>query len=274
MTTLNLNLPFAYTYRTRMTNYRGLLGYFCLELMPLLLAAGITSKRSVISVLLLYVLWLNFYEIGYLFNDLKDRSAVTEINRTGSSTGKWYIAAIPRLLLALALVPGLAMWLGWRGLALALVTNVLLLLLLFFHSTDFVRRRFPGRFITFSALALYKYVPVMFPALDLDHATCALIAIFLFYGMARVLIYVLRKCGEAAVASVPNAQFAIQLGMLSAFSPLAIIALRMPNRVLDTEVPALWLYFLLAAILFLFASSVRRRIRRRGELLSRTPVRS
>src|SRR5579875_2810598 len=64
---MNLNVPLLYTYKTRMNNYRGLLGYLSLDLVPLLLVVGITSLQDVSNILLLFLLWLTLYEIGYLF---------------------------------------------------------------------------------------------------------------------------------------------------------------------------------------------------------------
>jgi hypothetical protein len=96
MSRLNMNLPFIYTYSTRIKTYRGLLAYLALEVLPLVLAAGVTSTRNVINILLLYILWLDLYEIGYLFNDLKDKTAVGELDRIKSASGNWYTAAFPR----------------------------------------------------------------------------------------------------------------------------------------------------------------------------------
>jgi hypothetical protein len=56
---LNLHLPFTfiYTYSTRIKTYRGLLAYLALEVLPLVLAAGVTSTRKVINILLPSILW-------------------------------------------------------------------------------------------------------------------------------------------------------------------------------------------------------------------------
>jgi hypothetical protein len=59
MSRLNLNLPFIYTYSTQIKTYRGLLAYLALEVLPLVLAAGVTSTRNVVNILLLYILWLD-----------------------------------------------------------------------------------------------------------------------------------------------------------------------------------------------------------------------
>ena len=65
MSRLSLNLPFIYTYSTRIKSYRGLLAYLALEVLPLVLAAGVTSTRNVINILLLYIFWFDLYEIGW-----------------------------------------------------------------------------------------------------------------------------------------------------------------------------------------------------------------
>ena len=73
-----LNIPIAYTFITRIRNYRALLGYLAFEVAPLLLAAKL-SGRAPIGILLLYILGLNIYEIGYIFNDSKDRNTKGEL---------------------------------------------------------------------------------------------------------------------------------------------------------------------------------------------------
>ena len=180
MSRLNMNLPFIYTYSTRIKTYRGLLAYLALEVLPLVLAAGVTSTRNVINILLLYILWLDLYEIGYLFNDLKDKTAVGELDRIKSASGNWYTAAFPRLLLAVGLVPVVVIRLGLHSTIVSLVANMLLLLTLLIHSSEFVRVHFPGRMVTFSALALYKYAPILIPVLGVGQGASALVAIFLF----------------------------------------------------------------------------------------------
>jgi hypothetical protein len=257
MSRLNLNLPFIYTYSTRIKTYRGLLAYLALEVLPLVLAAGVTSTRNVINILLLYILWLDLYEIGYLVNDLKDKTAVGELDRIKSASGNWYTAAFPRLLLALGLVPVVVFRLGLHSTIISLVVNVLLLLTLVIHSSEFVRLHFPGRMVTFSALALYKYAPILIPVLGVGQGASALVAIFLFYGFPRILAYVLRKFGEEWTISVPNFQLSIQLGMLAVFSPLVLIA-GIQNELMKGEMPRLWLYFSAVALISYCASFIRR----------------
>ena len=157
-----------------------------------------TSTRNVINILLLYILWLDLYEIGYLVNDLKDKTAAGELDRIKSASGNWYTAALPRLLLASGLVPVVVIRLGWHSTIVSLLANMLLLLTLLIHSSEFVRLHFPGRMVTFSALALYKYAPILIPVLGVGQGAFALVAIFLFYGFPRVLAYVLRKFGGDA----------------------------------------------------------------------------
>jgi uncharacterized membrane protein len=258
MSRLNMNLPFIYTYSTRIKTYRGLLAYLALEVLPLVLAAGVTSAHNIINVLLLYISWLDLYEIGYLFNDLKDKTAVGELDRVESASGNWYTAAFLRLLLALGLVPVVAIRLGWHSSIISLVANMLLLLILLLHSSEFVRLHFPGRMVTFSALALYKYAPILVPVLGVGKGASALVAIFLFYGLARILAYVLRKFGGEKTRSVANPQLSIQLGMLAVFSPLALIAARTHNGIMRGEVPTLWLYFSAVALISYGASFIRR----------------
>jgi hypothetical protein len=258
MSRLNLNLPFIYTYSTRIKSYRGLLAYLALEVLPLVLAAGVTSTRNVINILLLYIFWLDLYEIGYLFNDLKDKTAVGELDRIESTSGNWYTAAIPRFLLALGLVPVVAVRLGWHSTIISLVANMLLLVTLLLHSSELVRLHFPGRIVTFSALALYKYAPVLIPVLGVGQGASALVAIFLFYGFARILAYVLRKFGVEKTASVANSQLSIQVGMLAVFSPSVLMAAETHNEFIRREVPTLWLYFSAVALISCCASFIRR----------------
>jgi hypothetical protein len=256
MSRLNMNLPFIYTYSTRIKTYRGLLAYLALEVLPLVLAAGVTSTRNVINILLLYILWLDLYEIGYLFNDLKDKTAVGELDRIKSASGNWYTAAFPRLLLAVGLVPVVVIRLGLDSTIVSLVANMLLLLTLLIHSSEFVRVHFPGRMVTFSALALYKYAPILIPVLGVGQGASALVAIFLFYGFARILAYGLRKFGGEQAICVPNSQLSIQLGTLAVFSPLVLIA-GTHNGLMRGEMPRLWLYFLAVALISYCASFIR-----------------
>lgn len=264
MPKLNLNVPLLYTYETRMNNYRGLLGYLLLDLIPLLLVAGITSLQDVANILLLYILWLTLYEIGYLFNDLKDHSEAGELDRTGPVSGNWYVPAIPRLLLAAVIVPGVVLRLGWEKAGLALVLNIFVLFLLFCHSSDFVRRHFPGRLISFSALALFKYSPALIPVIGVLDGASAILMIFLFYGMARVLNYTLRKFGNENVKLSPRAQVKMQLGILTIFSPLAFLSPEPASRTLLLQTRTLWIYFFAITLISLMASFLRRRFARIG----------
>jgi uncharacterized membrane protein len=259
MSRLNLNLPFLYTYSTRIKTFRALLAYLALEVLPLVLAAGVTSTRNVINILLLYILWLALYEIGYLFNDLKDKNAVGEFDRIKSASGNWYIATLPRLLLAVGLVPVVVIRLGLHSTIVSLVANMLLLLTLLIHSSEFVRLHFPGRVVTFSALALYKYAPILIPVLGVARGASALVAIFFFYGFARILAYVLRKFSGEKVISARNPRLTIQLGALAVFSPLVLIAEGTQNEIVRGEVPKLWLYFSAVALISYGASLIRRR---------------
>ncbi len=252
-----LNLPFIYTYSTRIKTCRGLLAYLALEVLPLVLAAGVTSMRNVINILLLYILWLDLYEIGYVVNDLKDKTAAGELDRIKSASGNWYTAALPRLLLASGLVPVVVIRLGWHSTIVSLLANMLLLLTLLIHSSEFVRLHFPGRMVTFSALALYKYAPILIPVLGVRQGAFALVAIFLFYGFPRVLAYVLRKFGEGWVTSMPNSQLTIQLGMLAVFAPLVLIT-GTHRELTKDQMSGLWLYFSAVALISYCASFIRR----------------
>jgi uncharacterized membrane protein len=131
--------------------------------------------------------------------------------------------------------------------------------MLLIHSSEFVRLHFPGRMVTFSALALYKYAPILIPVLGVGQGSFALVAIFLFYGFPRVLAYVLRKFGEEWTISVPNSQLTIQLGMMAVFAPLVLIA-GTHSELMKGEMPRLWLYFLAVALISYCASFIRRQL--------------
>ncbi len=258
---MNLNVPLLYTYKTRMNNYRGLLGYLSLDLVPLLLVVGITSLQDVSNILLLFLLWLTLYEIGYLFNDLKDRHRAGELDRTpGPVSGNWYLPAIPRLVLAAVIVWGVALRMGWTKAVMAVGLNLFVLALLFCHSSDFVRRHFPGRLITFLALALFKYSPALVPVTGAIKGASALLMIFLFYGMARVLNYTLRKFGNENVGLSPRAQTKMQLGILTIFSPLAFFPYASADRAILLQARVLWIYFFAITLLSLMAFFLRRQL--------------
>lgn len=253
-----LNIPIAYTFKTRIGNYRALLGYFVFEVVPLLLAAELSGGDPV-GIVLLYILWLDVYEIGYVFNDLKDQNTEGELNRTGSARGSWFLAILSRLLFATVISIAVAHHLGWRTALSSSLLNGVLLVILLLHSSNLVRRCFPGRLLTFSALALYKYAPVLIPGLPVESAVTALAAIFVFYGLARILNYTLRKFGRADVSEVPHAQLKIQLGVLLIVSPLVLLPWHTSQGgILRREVQALWSYFTAVAALFLCASFLRR----------------
>lgn len=260
MTRSSIDFPFFYTYQTRIKNYRGLLGYLALEVAPLVLVAGIYSERNIINVIILYLFYLNIYEIGYLFNDFKDRATSGELNRIGSNTGTWWRPAVFRLLLALALIPAVAARLGWRVADMALGLNVLLLFLLFLHSSSFARRHFPGRILTFSALSIYKYATVLIPVLGFADASFVLLTIFLFYGLPRIMVYMLRKFGQDSDALLRNAQLKIQLGMSIIFLPVVFMFSEKMNRVIALQTRALWAYFGVIAVASLLAWFVRQKI--------------
>lgn len=261
MSKLNLNLPFIYTYSTRIKTCRGLVAFVALEVLPLILVTGLTSLRNVINILLLFTLWLDLYEIGYLFNDLQDKTAAGELDRIQATSGNWRTATISRLLLALGLVAAVAIKLGWHSTIIALFANALLLATLLAHSSKFVRRHFPLRIVTFSFLALYRYAPILIPALGVRRAEPALITIFLFYGIARILAYVLRKFGGEKTASLANPQLSVQLGVLAMFAPMILIAAENHDQILSGEVLMLWLYFLAVALIFYSISFIRRQTR-------------
>jgi hypothetical protein len=253
-----LNIPIAYTFKTRVGNYRALLGYLVFEVVPLLLAAQL-SGRDAVGILLLYILWLDVYEIGYVFNDLKDQDTDGESNRTGSVHGSWFLATLSRLLFATVLSFAVAHHLGWRTALSSALLNGVLLLILLLHSSNLVRRCFPGRLLTFTALAIYKYAPVLIPGLPIENAVAALAAIFVFYGLGRILNYTLRKFGRADVSEVPHAQLKIQLGVLLIVAPLVLLPWHASEcGILMREVKVLWCYFSAVAALSFCAAFLRR----------------
>ena len=140
--------------------------------------------------------------------------------------------------------------------------NIALLLILLLHSSNLVRRCFPGRLVTFSALAIYKYAPVLIPGLPAENAVAALAAIFVFYGFGRILTYSLRKFGSAAVSEVPHVQLKIQLGILLIVSPLVLFPWHISQgATLRCEVQALWSYFTAVAALMVCTSFLRQTLR-------------
>jgi len=249
--------PFLYTFLTRIrpteksNTLVPLAGYLALELIPLMIGSNCGFNASIAKALLLYALWLDIYEIGYLFNDLKDRHTDGELNRFPSGSANWSSFILFRLIVGVALLLAIFLLMSPRVAFLALTLNAAVLALLFLHSSRAIRAIFPGRACTFTALSFYKYLPILAPPLGLYASIEPLAAIFFFYGLPRTLNYELRKYGRPEYANVPRTQLKVQAGLLIASFPVVAILFRDDHWLKTPAAIELWLYFsLLVSVQF------------------------
>jgi hypothetical protein len=216
------SLPFCYTAYTRIQTIAGGLGYLLQEILPLVVASCVFKRDLLPKLAMLYVLWITVYESGYLWNDHRDRQLKDEQNRLSGATISFWIFGASHISVALLLLLVLYLMFGGSLAAYAGLINLALLALLILHSSAHVRKYPYARLTTFSALAFYKYAPILLPLLGYRLGSLALICMFFFYGLARLCVYALRKYGRPLESREHVVQAKIQAGLLILAIPLLV----------------------------------------------------
>lgn len=191
-----LNWPLIYTYHTRLKTYRGLLDFAVRDVLIVIAVASAAFDTSWLLMLVAYVGHLALYECGYLINDSSESAKEPgggRLKETVEQRRFWMLR------LAVLGVAAAMLWLGAGAAVMAQYVGwsfaVLGLLLVHTRLSDYEY----WRIFSFAWLALFKYAPVVVPLIGWSNAQPVLIAVFLCYGMPRVLIYTLRKFGSQSV---------------------------------------------------------------------------
>jgi hypothetical protein len=240
---LVVSLPFCYTAFTRIRTITGGFGYLLQEILPLVVATCAFKRDLLPKLAILYVLWITVYESGYLWNDHRDRQLKDEQNRLSGATISFWIFGASHICVGFGLLGVMSLMFGWSQAAYAGLINLALLALLILHSSAHLRKYPYARLTTFSALAFYKYAPMLLPLLGYRLGSVALICMFFFSGLARLCVYALRKYGRPLELPEHVVQAKIQTGLLIFAVPLLLAEAAAPwNR----EVPlvlSLWVTY-------------------------------
>jgi hypothetical protein len=240
---LVVSLPFCYTAFTRIRTIAGGLGYLLQEIIPLVVVSYAFKRDLLPRLAILYLLWISVYESGYLWNDHRDRQLKDEQNRLPGAAISFWIFSASHLCVGSALLGVLGLRFGWSQAAYAGLINLALLALLILHSSGHLRKYPYARLTTFSALAFYKYAPILLPLLGYRLGSLALICMFFFYGLARLCVYALRKYGRPLESPEHVVQAKIQTGLLIFAIPLLIAEAAAPR---NREIPlvlSLWVTY-------------------------------
>lgn len=207
------NLPLGYTISTRCTNWRAVCGFIACELAPFAVALRLAYGVGVTTVLAAFIGHSALYECGYVFNDLGPARDTDDTRpRVKPDTIPFCLWRCAAIFSAASIV--------YRGFGARATTeycalSVAITLLLLGHSTAFVRASPRRRVISFCCLALYKYAPYSVPFAGLRGGCTLLMSGFLAYGLARVVVYALRKLppsGPAQQAAPPPLYFSLIAG--------------------------------------------------------------
>ena len=193
-----IELPFAYTYLSRLKNYRGLVGYITREWIPLIVTLQIFYSAKWWLSSIMFMGFLSVYECGYLVNDL----ARTAEERGGNRVDRLQINVVPFWFSHMFVFAGRSRHTFFASRA--------------FICDEFCGARYAGvRHSTisqqpldsqcpFSAYfyvrgpsGLHKFAPVVIPQVPFADGQSLLMAVFLCYGFARVIVYGLRKFGDS-----------------------------------------------------------------------------
>jgi hypothetical protein len=237
------SLPFCYTAFTRIRTIAGGLGYLLQEILPLVVASCAVKPNLLPKLAILYVLWITVYESGYLWNDHRDRQLKDEQNRLSGATISLWIFGASHVCVAFVLLGVLSLMFGWPQAVYAGLLNLALLALLILHSSAHLRKYPYARLTTFSALAFYRYAPMLLPLLGYRVGSLALICTFFFCGLARVCVYALRKYGRPLESPEHVVQAKVQIGLLILAIPLLVAEAAIPG---NREIPlvlSLWVTY-------------------------------
>jgi len=213
-------IPLAYTYVTRLKKPAGIAGFFSREILPVWIVLAWRHQSAWWLPGVLHGGFLALYECGYLMNDQVERRQESGGGRIGDWHPHWVTFAAARVA-----VLGMAVAVTYATLGLVpagryLLTSSLVFVLLLTHSSRPVRSSAHLRFGTFTALALYRYAPVLVPLESWRVTQEILAAIFLSYGLARVIAYALRKF--ASLEDALRSQDALQGACLLVALPLLV----------------------------------------------------
>ncbi len=237
------SLPFCYTAFTRIQTVAGGLGYLLQEILPLVVAICAFKRGLLTEFAISYVLWITVYEFGRLWNDERDRPLKDEQDRLSGATISFWVFGASHICVGFVLLGVLGLMFSWSQAAFAGLMNLALLGLLILHSSAHLRKYPYARLATFSALAFYKYAPMLLPLLGYRLGSLALICIFFFYGLARVCVYALRKYGRPLESREHVVQAKIQTGLLVLAIPLLVAESAAPRNRETPLVLLLWVTY-------------------------------
>jgi hypothetical protein len=135
------------------------------------------------------------YECGYHLNDQTDSCREPGGDRLGGIRLCTGIFCLLRAGLIGITASLLSFMTGVEETLLFVTLTFLLVGVLLLHSSAWIREVAFLRIMTFSFLAFYKFGPICIPVIGWRAARELLIAIFLSYGLSRVVVYGLRKYG-------------------------------------------------------------------------------
>lgn len=192
-------MPLVYTYHTRLHSYRGILDFLLRDVLIVIAIASTTFDASWLLMLVAYIGHLALYECGYLINDnsaTAKEPGGARLQETIEQQKFWLLRLA--VLCAAAAVLWLSAGAAVMAQYLAWSFAVLGLLIVHTQAADYGY----SRIFSFAGLALFKYAPVVAPLIGWSSAQSVLIAVFLCYGLPRVLVYTLRKFGSQSAQSI------------------------------------------------------------------------
>ncbi len=230
MSTLLYYLPLGYTYRSRLHTYRGIVAFALSEVVPLTLCLTLIYHVPLWLVSLMFLGYLSFYECGYFWNDIADSATEPGGDRLSERSLSLRVFVFIRVVL-LGLVSVAVCYTRGLGSMFSFdLTSVCLVLLLIIHTSCSVRNIPFLRLTSFAALAFYRYLPELLPLLPWETAISLLTAVFLSWGLSRVLVYALRKYGDAeARASCESSQPLLRAVLSVVFAPLFLTMANVRN---------------------------------------------
>jgi hypothetical protein len=240
-----IELPFGYTYLSRLKNYRALVGYLTREWIPLIVTLQVAYSAEWWVSIVMFLGFLSLYECGYLVNDIADSSNELGGNRIKGLRINGLLFWLSHLFVfvfaagLLWLIRGQRFAANFAGLG-VLVCGVLML-----HTSLSTRRFRFLRISTFTVLAVYKFAPIVLPQVSFAGGQSLLMAVFLCYGFPRVIVYGLRKFGDAEARRTVEEFFRwFEFAGLVCFGPILATA-RLETR----EAMAVTLIFALYCII-------------------------
>jgi uncharacterized membrane protein len=239
------SLPVCYTAYTRIQTVAGGPGYLLQEILPLVVATCWFKLDRLPKLAILYVLWITVYEFGYLWNDYRDCRLKGEQNRLLGVAISFWVFGASHILAGAILLGILSRMFCWSQVAYVALINLSLLGLVMFHSSSQLRKYRYARLASFSGLAFYKYAPTLLPLLGYRLGSLALICMFFFYGLARLCVYVLRKCGRPMGSPEHIVQAKIQVGFLILAAPLLVVETAVVRNRDIATVLSLWVTYVI-----------------------------